>query len=196
MAEPLTATPERGEVPCTYHPDVKTGLRCSRCGKPICPKCAVRTPVGLRCPECAGVRGLPTVKTSSTVLLRAGAAGLAVAVFVSAIWYLWPDWKFYFSLAIGFGVAEAMAYVAKGKRGTDLQIVAIAIVTLAVVGIRVLLASKYGIPLDQITSEETVFVSEGGRLTAGTARDFMQLRIVPDILFIVMTYAIVWVRFR
>lgn len=196
MAEPASATPERGEVTCTYHPNVRTGLRCTRCGKPICPKCGVRTPVGLRCPDCAGVRGLPTIKTSSTVLLRAGAAGLAVAVFVSLLWYLGPDWKFYLSLALGFGVAEAMAYIAKGKRGTDLQIVAIAIVTLAVVGVRVLLASKYGIPVDQIMSEEPVLVSEGGRMIAGTARDFVQLRIVPDVLFIVMAYAIVWVRFR
>jgi len=37
---------------CHYHPDVETGLRCNKCGKPICPKCAVRTPVGFRCPEC------------------------------------------------------------------------------------------------------------------------------------------------
>jgi len=37
---------------CYRHPDVETGLRCNRCGKPICPKCAVRTPVGFRCPDC------------------------------------------------------------------------------------------------------------------------------------------------
>ncbi len=37
---------------CYRHPDVETGLRCNRCGKPICPKCAQRTPVGFRCPDC------------------------------------------------------------------------------------------------------------------------------------------------
>lgn len=37
---------------CYRHPDVKTGLRCNRCGKPICVKCAVQTPVGFRCPDC------------------------------------------------------------------------------------------------------------------------------------------------
>jgi hypothetical protein len=196
MADPVFATSTRGEVPCSYHPDVMTGLRCSRCGKPICPQCAVRTPVGLRCPECAGVRGLPTIRTGTDTLLRAGAAGLAVAAMVTVLWYLWPDWRFYLSLALGFGVAEAMAYVARGKRGTDLQAVGIGIVTIAAIAVRVALASKYDIPLDQMLSDATIIVADSGDLYAGAARGFVQLRIVPDILFLAMSYAIVWVRFR
>jgi len=37
---------------CINHPNVETRLRCSKCGNPICPKCAVQTPVGFRCPQC------------------------------------------------------------------------------------------------------------------------------------------------
>ena len=40
---------------CANHPGVETSLRCNRCNKLICPKCAVRTPIGYRCREC--VRG-------------------------------------------------------------------------------------------------------------------------------------------
>jgi hypothetical protein len=40
---------------CANHPGVETTLRCNRCEKPICPKCAVLTPTGYRCKEC--VRG-------------------------------------------------------------------------------------------------------------------------------------------
>ncbi len=40
---------------CANHPAVETSLRCNKCGKPICAKCAVRTPTGYRCKEC--VRG-------------------------------------------------------------------------------------------------------------------------------------------
>jgi len=40
---------------CANHPGVETTLRCSRCEKPICPRCAVLTPTGYRCKEC--VRG-------------------------------------------------------------------------------------------------------------------------------------------
>ena len=37
---------------CANHPDTPTTLRCNRCEKPICPKCAVLTPTGYRCHEC------------------------------------------------------------------------------------------------------------------------------------------------
>ena len=37
---------------CAYHPTVEATLRCNRCDKPICIKCAVRTPVGYRCKAC------------------------------------------------------------------------------------------------------------------------------------------------
>ena len=37
---------------CANHPAVETALRCNRCGKPICARCAVRTPTGYRCREC------------------------------------------------------------------------------------------------------------------------------------------------
>lgn len=40
---------------CANHPQTPTSLRCNRCEKPICPKCAVQTPTGYRCKEC--VRG-------------------------------------------------------------------------------------------------------------------------------------------
>jgi hypothetical protein len=37
---------------CANHPDVETTLRCKRCDKPICPKCAVYTETGYICKEC------------------------------------------------------------------------------------------------------------------------------------------------
>ena len=37
---------------CAVHPDVETGLRCNRCGRYMCVRCAVPTPVGYRCREC------------------------------------------------------------------------------------------------------------------------------------------------
>jgi hypothetical protein len=37
---------------CANHPTIETSLRCNKCEKPICPKCAVLTPTGYRCKEC------------------------------------------------------------------------------------------------------------------------------------------------
>ncbi len=37
---------------CENHPRVESTLRCNRCDKPICAKCAVLTETGYRCKEC------------------------------------------------------------------------------------------------------------------------------------------------
>ncbi len=37
---------------CYRHPATETSLRCNRCSNPICIKCANRTSVGYRCPDC------------------------------------------------------------------------------------------------------------------------------------------------
>ena len=37
---------------CENHPNVESTLRCNRCNKPICAKCAVLTETGYRCKEC------------------------------------------------------------------------------------------------------------------------------------------------
>jgi hypothetical protein len=37
---------------CANHPEVETYLRCNKCNKPICLKCAELTEVGYRCKEC------------------------------------------------------------------------------------------------------------------------------------------------
>lgn len=41
---------------CYRHPDRETLASCSNCGRPICPDCMTPSPVGMRCPECAGER--------------------------------------------------------------------------------------------------------------------------------------------
>src|SRR5688572_32125914 len=117
MAAPSYTNVPTGQVPCSYHPNVQTGLRCTRCGKPICPRCGVRTPVGLRCPDCAGVRGLPTYRTSGSTLLRAAGAGAVVALVVGVLWRFAPEWPFYLAPALGFGIADAIATAANYTRG-------------------------------------------------------------------------------
>lgn len=50
---PLIVAPDDPDVLyCANHPDTETRLRCNKCGKPICMKCARQTPVGYRCTEC------------------------------------------------------------------------------------------------------------------------------------------------
>ncbi len=172
------------ETRCSYHPEVETRLRCSRCGKPICPRCGVRTPVGLRCPDCAGVRGLPSYATGASVLARAAGAGLVVALVVGIVWGVAPAWAFYLALALGFGVAEAMAWASNDKRGRDLQIVAWLIVLFGLVLGRAIVANRLGIDLAAINE-----------LTPRVQRQ-LGLRVIPDLIFAVLPFVITWIRFR
>lgn len=199
MSATSSAPFDRGEVACSYHPSVTTRLRCSRCGKPICPKCGVRTPVGLRCPECAGVRGLPTYRTGSATLVRATGAGLAVAAGVGVLWGFLPDWGFYFSLLLGFGVAESMSSVSRHKRGLDLQLMAIALVMLGIVVSRTILAQRYGVGLAELNALDTSVVSreilqDFGRPMSVT--EVLRLNLFPDLIYAGLAIAIAWVRFR
>lgn len=41
---------------CYRHPGRETNVSCSNCGRPICTDCMTPSPVGMRCPECAGER--------------------------------------------------------------------------------------------------------------------------------------------
>ena len=47
---------------CYRHPDRETGVSCSECGRGICPDCMVFAPVGIRCPDHAGVPGATRVR--------------------------------------------------------------------------------------------------------------------------------------
>jgi membrane associated rhomboid family serine protease len=49
---------------CYRHPDRETGVSCSECGRGICPDCMVFAPVGIRCPDHAGVTQGPARVTS------------------------------------------------------------------------------------------------------------------------------------
>ncbi len=114
---------------CSYHPDVETNLRCGKCGKPICPKCMVQTPVGARCPDCAKLAKLPTYRVSTKYYLRAAGTALGMAIVCGIAWgvvraYV-PFILFNLLLAAGAGYAigEVVSLSVNRKRGTGLAII-------------------------------------------------------------------------
>nr|WP_145488862.1 MULTISPECIES: rhomboid family intramembrane serine protease [Streptomyces] len=53
MDHVVSSAPDARSVPVCYrHPDRETGVRCTRCERPICPECMVSASVGFQCPEC------------------------------------------------------------------------------------------------------------------------------------------------
>src|SRR5512143_3123673 len=62
---------------CYYHPNTPTELRCNKCGKYICVKDAVRTPVGYRCKSC--------VREQQDIFFNATPVDYAVAAVVASV---------------------------------------------------------------------------------------------------------------
>src|SRR5581483_11032906 len=69
---------ETSALHCVNHPSVATVVHCSRCEKPICPKCMISTPVGMRCRDCAQLRRPPMYEVSGRYLWQA--IGVAVGL--------------------------------------------------------------------------------------------------------------------
>jgi hypothetical protein len=112
---------------CARDPDIETDLRCGKCEQPICPKCAIQTPVGLRCPKCAALRKLPVYEISTIFYVRAIAAGLTTGAVLGAIWNFIPlggFLLFLIALGIGYAVGEMVSLAVNRKRGPGLQIIA------------------------------------------------------------------------
>jgi membrane associated rhomboid family serine protease len=62
---------------CYRHPDRETGLSCSECGRPICADCATFAPVGIRCPEHAGISRMARTRLRPRPVRRAPGVALA-----------------------------------------------------------------------------------------------------------------------
>ncbi len=93
---------------CATHPDVETNLRCGKCGKPICPRCMVQTPVGARCRECAKLYKLPTYHVSTIYYLRAIGTALGMGAVGGVLWWLVDIFLFFY---IGLILAAGIGYV-------------------------------------------------------------------------------------
>ena len=115
---------------CATHPSVETELACGKCGKPICPRCLVHTPVGARCRQCANVRRLPTYNIPAQIMVRAGAAAAVGGAVLGGLWVvLFPfGLGFYFGLflgaGLGYAVGEVVSIAANRKAGPPLQALA------------------------------------------------------------------------
>ncbi len=80
MTEPsLTGT---NETFCYVHKNTPTKLACSRCGNPICGRCAIPATVGQHCPDCVAEarRSAPKVKVTSQLASTAPVVMTLIAI--------------------------------------------------------------------------------------------------------------------
>ncbi|MER6735322.1 rhomboid family intramembrane serine protease [Streptomyces puniciscabiei] len=92
---------------CYRHPDRETGVRCTRCERPICPECMVSASVGFQCPEC--VRGGSGTGHAATASRPRTIAGGSVTA----------DPRLLTKVLIGVNLAVFLAQIAVGDRFTN-----------------------------------------------------------------------------
>ena len=86
--EPTQQTEQRPTLAhCYWHPNVETGLSCSRCEKSICPQCMVQAHVGIRCKECGKAAPMPTFDVQPSHYARAVAVAAGVAILGGILWW-------------------------------------------------------------------------------------------------------------
>lgn len=94
---------------CANHPDTETTLRCNRCEKPICTRCAVLTPTGYRCKEC--VRGQQ--KKFDTALWYDYPLAIGIAGLLGFIGSLIVPYIGFFALFLGPVIGSVIAEVVR-----------------------------------------------------------------------------------
>lgn len=116
---------------CATHPDIETSLGCATCGRPICPRCMVETPVGMKCRGCARLQRLPVFRVSARHYLQALGAGLGSAAAFGFAWAVFRVFVpfsgffgFFMALGVGYGTGELVYIAARHKRGPWLAAIA------------------------------------------------------------------------
>lgn len=107
---------------CAFHPKRETQLRCNRCDKPICIKCATHTPTGYRCPECirSQQKVFITTKWFDQVI------ALVITGLISFLGSLFNFLGFYtlfIAMGAGFFAVWAVKKAIKNRRSPLLKIV-------------------------------------------------------------------------
>jgi tetratricopeptide (TPR) repeat protein len=130
--EEAVGPPPPDEVPldeeviyCANHPNVETMLRCNRCSKPICTRCAVQTPVGYRCKQCVGQQQAVFYSGGVVDYVIGGAIALVLGGVAAYLMTLLGAWFFALILgpAVGIGIAELVRLAVRRRRSRYLWMV-------------------------------------------------------------------------
>jgi membrane associated rhomboid family serine protease len=71
-----------GFVGCYRHPERMTGIKCQRCGRPICGECMRPASVGFQCPKCVTGARVRQPRTAFGAALRPGGGSMTKIIMV------------------------------------------------------------------------------------------------------------------
>jgi hypothetical protein len=141
----MTSEPET--LFCANHPNTPTGLRCNRCEKPICMKCAVLTPTGYRCKECISgqQKKFETAQWYDYVLALVVAGGLGLLGSILITFLPLAFLTFFIAPIIGTVIGEAVRLVTRKRRSRTLFFLVIGAIALG--GLPILILEFIGMGL-------------------------------------------------
>jgi hypothetical protein len=96
----VPVTGDNGAFYCFKHTKEVTRLRCSHCEKPICTRCAVIGPAGVKCKTCSRNK-IPITARGIVHDVTGGAKGAVSRFGARPVWYL-MIWGFIIRLIAGF----------------------------------------------------------------------------------------------
>ncbi|MFC8435168.1 rhomboid family intramembrane serine protease [Streptomyces sp. NPDC057253] len=113
MNQEAGSSPQAHSLPgCYRHPDRETGIRCTRCERPICPECMVSASVGFQCPDCVRDGG------------GSGPAPAAARPRTLAGGSVTADPRLFTKILIGINLAVFIAIQANESLAADLSLIA------------------------------------------------------------------------
>jgi len=128
---------------CARHPNVETGLTCATCGTPICPKCMVVTPVGMKCPSCGRLKDSPLFHVTPGRFVLAGIVALAAGVGAGLLGDL-GFLMIFLLIPYGYFAGTLILRASGMKRGVKMEVLAGAGIVLGAVGTKVAPAFEIG----------------------------------------------------
>ncbi|WP_028810673.1 rhomboid family intramembrane serine protease [Streptomyces flavidovirens] len=110
---------------CYRHPGRETGIRCTRCERPVCPECMISASVGFQCPDCVR-EGTGTGHAPAASRPRTIAGGTVTA-----------DPRLITKILLAINVAMFIAVLSRETLVNDLDLIGLAVsrTTFQVVGV-------------------------------------------------------------
>lgn len=128
---------------CARHPKEETALTCASCGTPICPRCMVATPVGMKCPDCGRNRKSALYQARPERLLLAAIVSLVAGALTALIGEV-GFFVIFVSIPYGYFAGSMILKASGMKRGLKIEIIAGAGMVVGALALKLLPALLFG----------------------------------------------------
>ena len=129
---------EQVSLTCYWHPEIETGLSCSRCGKKICAQCLVQAPVGIRCRDCGKAQPMPTYDVRPANYTLGIGVALGLMILGAPLWVVLDRLLQVFgaygsvsgmlAVVFGYAVGQLISLAVNRKRSSKLALIGSAVV--------------------------------------------------------------------